>query len=164
MRRYFWPVVSLFVAAGIQGNLPASVSILGGKPDLILVVLIAYSLSGDPGFGAMLGFFAGLVHGTAVGMSLGSFIVTRTLTGFLAGLTTTRVFGENPLVPTLSAAWLTLVCEGIFVLANPTASFTAALRTILGEAISNALLTLIVSWVLRGFETRRKIKLANARL
>ncbi len=66
--------------------------------------------------GRALGFIAGLMHGSLVGFSLGSFIVTRTITGFLAGLVTTRLFSENPLVPALSAVWLTVVCEALFLL------------------------------------------------
>jgi rod shape-determining protein MreD len=164
MRSYAWPVFSLLVAAGIQGNLPAGMSLLGAKPDLILVVLIAYSLAADPLAGAALGFVAGLVHGAAVGLSLGSFIVTRTITGFLAGFATTRLFSENPVVPVFSAAWLTAVCEGLFLLANPRVPLAHAARVVLGECIYNAALTLLLYWLLRALETRRKIKLANARI
>ena len=162
--RYVWPAIGLIVAAGIQANLPASMSLLGAKPDLILVVLIAYSLAADPLFGAGLGFIAGLVQGCAVGLSLGSFIVTRTITGFLAGFATTRLFSENPVVPMLSAAWLTAACEGLFLLANPRAALVPAARTILGECIYNATLTLLLYWLLRSLETRHKIKMANARI
>ena len=164
MRRYAWPVISLFVAAAIQGNLPAGSSLLGAKPDLILVVLIAYSLAADPLAGAALGFVAGLVHGAAVGLSMGSFIATRTITGFLAGFATTRLFSENPVVPVLSAAWLTAVCEGLFLLANPRVPLAHAGRVVLGECIYNAGLTLLLYWLLRALETRRKIKLAIARI
>ena len=164
MRAYVWPIILMGIAAGIQGNLPSSMSILGAKPDLILVVLIAYSLAGDPVFGAGLGFVAGLIEGAAVGMSLGSFIVTRTITGLLAGLVTTRLFSENPVVPVLSAAWLTLACEGLFVLLSPRVAFAIAVRIIIGKCIYNAFFTLILYGILRQFDVRRKIKLADARL
>ena len=87
-------MISLIVAASIQGNLPRAISIFGAMPDLVLVVLIAYSLAEDPEFGATLGFFAGLIQGSAVGMSLGSFIVTRTIAGFAAGFLPTRLFSQ----------------------------------------------------------------------
>ena len=164
MRRYIWPTITLIIAAGIQGSLPGSITVLGAKPDLILVVLIAYSLAADPTFGAALGFVAGLIHGAAVGMSLGSFIITRTITGFLAGQVPTRLFSENPIVAVLSAAWLTLVCEALFLLANPRPHVFATARTVVGECIYNAILTLVVYFLLRHFETRHKIKLADARI
>ena len=164
MKRWLSPVAGLIIAAGLQGNLPSSVSLWGAKPDLILVVLIAYALAADPAFGATLGFIAGLIHGSATGASLGSFIVTRTIVGFLAGFVTTRLFSENPAVPVLSAAWLTLVCEGLFLLANPRPDILLVLRKIGGECVLNALLTLVLYYVMRYFDTRRKIKLVNARL
>lgn len=139
-------------------------AIYGAKPDLVLVVLVAYSLAADPAFGATLGFVAGLIHGSAAGASMGSFIVTRTITGFLAGFVTTRLFSENPVVPMLSAAWLTLVCEGMFLLANPMPSMLVAARTVVGECIYNALFTLFLYLVLRQFGGHHKISLADARL
>lgn len=162
--RYLWPIVTLIAAAGLQGNLPSAISIWGAKPDLILVVLVSYSLAADPVFGASLGFVAGLLHGCYSGMSLGSFIVTRTITGFLAGLVTTRLFSGNPLVPALSAIWLTVVCEVLFLIGNPPQSLGLGIRKVAGECLNNAIFTLFVYFALRHLDTRRKIKLANARL
>lgn len=164
MRRYFWAIISLAVASQIQGNLPSGVSLWGAKPDLVLVVLIAYSLAADLEFGATLGFIAGLIQGSVVGQAIGSFIVTRTLTGFLAGLTTTRVFSENPMVPMLSAMWLTLVAEVLFLLANPTTGLVLTARKLAGECILNALLTLILYLAMGHLENRRKNRLVNARI
>lgn len=162
--RYIWPVIALVLVAGLQGNLPRGISIMGGRPDLILVVLISYSLAADPVFGTGLGFIAGLIHGSFVGFSLGSFIVTRVITGFLAGIVTTRLFSDNPFVPVLSAIWLTVVCEILFLLGNPPPSLGLALRKVIGECIANGIATLFVYYLIRHLETRRKIKLANARL
>ena len=162
--RYFWAIIALIAAAGLQGNLPKFVSIWGGKPDLILVVLVSYALAADPAFGAGLGFIAGLFHGSLVGLSLGSFIVTRTVTGFLAGLVNTRLFSENPIVPAISAVWLTLVCEFLFLLGNPRPDMIVVASKVAGECICNAIFTLIVYFTIRNLDTRRKIKLANARL
>lgn len=164
MKRYFWPLISLIIAAGIQGSLPDWMRILGAKPDLILVVLISYSLVADPVFGSIIGFAAGFIHGSVAGLSFGSFIVTRTITGFLAGHVTTRLFSENPIVPALSAMWLTLVAEGLFILGNPRLDMLHALRTILGECIINAIFAVVMYSILKHFETSRKIRLVNSRL
>lgn len=164
MKRYLWPVLSMILVLGVQGNYPSSLTIMGAKPDLVLVVLIAYSVVQDPVFGASMGFIAGLLQGAAVGMGVGSFLATRTITGFLAGLVPTRVFSENPIVPTLSAVWLTLVCEILFILGNPRPSFWAAFHTIIGECIYNAIFTVILYYILRSSDTRRKMRLVNARL
>ncbi len=163
MKQYLWPIIALVLAVGFQGSLPSWLSIWGGGPDLVLVVLIAFALGGDVAFGAAVGFAAGFLHGAAVGTSVGSFAVTRTLTGVLSGLVNARLFRDNPLVPTLSAAWLTAVCEALFLVANPRVTLASAARSIVGECILNAALTLGLCFVMRVFETKRKIRLADAR-
>lgn len=164
MQRYLLPVGMLVLAAALQGNLPAWLVLKGARPDLPLVVLIATALSLDPLSGAALGFIAGLIHGSIVGASLGSFIVSRTIIGFAAGSVTIRLFSENPVVPVLSAGGLTLLGEVIFLLANPVPSLAASLKIILAKSLYNSLLTLVVYWILRWIEVRRKIKMAAARL
>ncbi len=159
-----WPIVIFILAAGLQGNLPPAVSIMGGKPDLILVALISYSLAADPIVGAGLGFVAGLIQGSYIGLGLGSFMVTRTITGFLAGLVNTRLFSENPFVSVISALWLTFVCEGLFLLGNPPDSLGLAMRKLIGECIANGVAILCAYYLIRHLEVSRKIRLANARL
>lgn len=163
MRRYILPAIVILIAAGIQGNMPGWLNIFGAKPDLVLIVLISYSLSADPDFGAILGFIAGLVQESTVGGG-SSFIVTRTITGFLAGLINARLFGENPIVPVVSAAGLTFVCEAMFLFANPRPNLFIVGKTVLGECVINAIFTFVVYLIISQFETNRKIKLANARL
>lgn len=164
MRRYFWPAIAVIAAVAVQGILPRWLAVFGGRPDLVLVVLVAFALAEEPQVGAAMGFYAGLMQGSAVGTSMGSFIVTRTVTGFLAGLANTQVFRDNPIVPTLSAAWLTAACEGLFLLANPRADLLASMKIVGGECILNALFTLALCLILSQFETRRKIRLADARI
>ena len=161
MKEKALPILCLLAAAGLQANLPAGFHILGSGPDLVLVVLIAFSLAADTNAGLLLGFSAGLIEGSVVGASLGSFIVTRTIVGFAAGVSTTTFFSVNPIVSILSTGWLTLACEFLFVLANPAASLFVAARRIAGECIWNSLLSLILVIILRYFRTRRKIRLAD---
>ncbi len=161
--RYIVPLICIIAAAGLQSNLPPQIAILGAKPDLVLVVLIAFSLAKEPEFGATLGFFAGLFQGAQVGQSLGSFMFTRTLTGFFAGLVTTRLFSENPIVPALSAVGLTIICETMFLLANPVYDFSRVLRTLVGESLANGIISVFVYWIIRWFSTSRKIRQAYNR-
>ena len=164
MRRYILPIVLLFLAGALQGNLPSWLVIKGARPDFLLVVLIAFSLTQDPLTGAVLGFFAGLIHGSIVGNSLGSFIVSRTIIGFAAGSVTIRLFSENPVVPVLAAGALTFVGEALFLLANPAPNLLASFNIIVFKSLYNSFFTLIAYWLLRWMEVRHKIKLATARL
>ncbi|MGQ9454285.1 MAG: hypothetical protein ACUVT8_11930 [Armatimonadota bacterium] len=154
----------LVVAIGFQGSLPGSLSLFGAKPDLVLVILIIYSLFMEPITATGIGLIAGALHGFAVGTSLGSFIFTRMLTGFLAGFSTVHVFSENLLVPAVSALILTAVCEGVFLLANPIVATAHAWRIILGESICNACLVFVICWLMRVVESRRKMKIMDSRI
>lgn len=164
MQKYVFPVLMLVLAGTLQGNIPAWMVIKGARPDLILVVLIAMSLELDPGAGAVLGFLAGLIHGSLVGISIGSFIASRTIIGFAAGFVTIRMFSENPLVPVVAAGALTFVGEVMFLLANPVTGFFASINVVLFKALYNSLLTLFLFWFIRWMHIRRKIKMAAARL
>ena len=164
MQKYLLPALLILLAAAIQGNLPSWMLIKGGQPDLILVVLIATALTQDPGTGAVLGFIAGLIQGSVVNESLGSFIVTRTIIGYAAGSVTVRLFSDNPVVPVLAAGGLTFAGEFLFLLANPTPDLVSAINTILAKSLYDSLLTIIVFWFMKWMAVRRKIKMASARL
>jgi len=164
VQRYLLPVAMLILAGALQSNIPSWMVIKDARPDFILVVLISISLTLDPGTGAVLGFIAGLIHGSIVGISLGSFIASRTIIGFAAGSVTIRLFSENPIVPVLAAGGLTFAGEIVFLLTNPANDFLASISIVLCKSLYNSLLTLILFWFIRWMQIRQKIKKAAARL
>lgn len=164
MKSFIWAVLLLIIAVGFQGNIPGCLSLFGAKPDLVLVILVIYSLAMEPVAAAGVGLIAGALHGFAVGTSLGSFIFTRMLTGFLAGFSTVHVFSENLFVPAVSALVLTAVCESVFLLANPGVATAHTWQIILGESICNACLVLVICWLMRVVEGRRKMKIIDSKI
>ncbi len=160
---YLKALLCLAAAVAVQGTVPASLNLFGARCDVVLVVLIAFSLAADPLHGALIGFIAGLLQGSAVGLSLGSFIVTRTLVGFFAGVTTTRFFSENPIVTVASAFWLTLACEIMFLMGNPGVPFAWAVWKTLGEGVLNSVLSFILYLVIQQLHTHGQIRKAVIR-
>ena len=61
----------LFLAAVLQASIMPSISVLGGTPNLLLVTLLSIALLRGAVFGALCGFFAGLVFDTATLGTLG---------------------------------------------------------------------------------------------
>ena len=51
--------VLFFFAVVVQVTIVSSIGILGGSPDLVLVLLVAVALSNGSIFGAVTGFWAG---------------------------------------------------------------------------------------------------------
>jgi len=77
--------VLLFVAAVIQVSILNSVTVIGGTPDLLLVTVCAVALLRGSIFGAIGGFFAGLIVDTATLETMGVTALLLTLVGYWVG-------------------------------------------------------------------------------
>ena len=89
----------LFAAVVLQVSVLSSVEVLGGAPDLVLVVLVAVALLRGPLFGAALGFASGFLLDTATLGTLGVSSLLLTLAGYWVGRfgeTTGRDRGHAP--------------------------------------------------------------------
>lgn len=75
----------LFVAAILQVSIFTQVDVLGGVPDLVLVMLVAVSLLRGSVLGAAGGFFAGLLVDTASLGQLGLTSLVLTVAGYWIG-------------------------------------------------------------------------------
>ena len=149
MRVALGVVPAVIILGAAQGALAQKLTIGEVRPDLLVVGTVAIGLLLGPTAGALAGLLAGLVHASVAGMGLGSFLVSRTLLGYLAGAAKPRVFYDNPIVPFVGGAAGTLVAEAIFTLVNPPARLAAWLAPLPLIALYNGLLAFPVTWVLR---------------
>jgi rod shape-determining protein MreD len=137
--------VLLFVAAILQVSIFSQVHVLGGVPDVLLVTLVAVSLLRGSIFGAVGGFFAGLLVDTATLGNLGLTSLVLTVAGYWIGRygeTTGRDRGHAPftsvaVVTVLYSFGLLLVH---FVLGER-APAGAVLRGLLPAIVMNLILT-----------------------
>jgi rod shape-determining protein MreD len=91
----------LFVAAVVQVSILNSVTLLGGSPDFLLVTLISVSLLSGSIYGAVGGFFAGLIVDTATLETMGLTSLLLTIVGYWTGRygeTTGRERGHAPIL------------------------------------------------------------------
>lgn len=77
--------VALFLCAIVQSSILSLVVVLGGTPDLVLVALVAIALLRGSVFGAIAGFWAGLLLDTATLETLGVTSLLLTVAGFWIG-------------------------------------------------------------------------------
>jgi rod shape-determining protein MreD len=77
--------VLLFIAAILQVSIFSQVHVLGGVPDLVLVMLVAVALLRGAITGAVGGFFAGLLVDTATLGTLGLTSLVLTIAGYWIG-------------------------------------------------------------------------------
>jgi rod shape-determining protein MreD len=79
------PIFLFFIILVIQTTIVNLISINGIVPDLILILLVFYSIKNNQIYGMVLGFIFGLLFDLITGSLLGSSIISKTICGFTAG-------------------------------------------------------------------------------
>jgi rod shape-determining protein MreD len=133
----------MILAGALQSQVSDRIAIFGSRPDFLMAAIMAMALVIDPALGAVVGFAAGLVHASIVGLSFGGFIVSRTLLGFAVGSLRSWVFQENLIILSATALLGTLACESIYFLIEPARSGSAALAQLPMESVYNAVLAVV---------------------
>ena len=85
------PLITFFPVLLIQITIIPLVSLSGVAPDLILIILVYYSITRGQLYGTALGTFYGILVDLITGSLLGSSMLSKTLAGFTAGY----FFGEG---------------------------------------------------------------------
>jgi|GEM_PF-3135510 rod shape-determining protein MreD len=145
-------VLVLLIAAGLQSVVAGPLSGLTvGQPDFILVLVLVAALFTDSGVGCLVGFGGGLLTASLVGETVGSYLVSRVLAGFVAGRLSGRFFQGN-LIVILAAVFIgSVVAEVAYGLAAPPlrgVSLLRYLQTAGGNILWNTALALPAAWVL----------------
>jgi rod shape-determining protein MreD len=135
----------LFFAVVVQVTIVGSIGIFGGSPDLLLVTLVAVALMNGAVFGAVSGFWAGLLLDVALLDTLGFTSLLLTLLGFWIGRygeTTGRGRAHAPLLSVAVATVLYAVGGLVlhFMLGDPASARLTLLDALLPEIALNLLL------------------------
>ena len=98
-----------FFAVVLQVTIVGTIGILGGSPDLVLVMLVAISLTQGSIFGAVTGFWAGLLLDIATIGTLGFTSLLLTLAGFWIGRYGETTGRDRAHAPLLSVGVVTIL-------------------------------------------------------
>jgi rod shape-determining protein MreD len=144
----------LAVTVIVQGTLLARFRLFGASPNLLLVVVVCWSLLHTVSEGLLWAFVGGLGVDLIAGLPLGSTPLALMPTCFLAGLGRSSIFTNSVLLPALLVALATLIFGWInLILLNargvPVDWVGSALRVMLPELALNVLLALVIYPVLR---------------
>ena len=82
---YIIPIILFAILLIIQTTIVNLISINGIVPDLILILLVFYSIKNNQIYGMLLGFVFGFLFDLITGSLLGSSVISKTITGFTAG-------------------------------------------------------------------------------
>jgi rod shape-determining protein MreD len=144
----------LFVAAIVQISILSDVTILHGRPELLLVTVIGIALLRGAVFGAFAGFCAGLVADTGVFGMLGFTSLLLTLAGYWTGRYGETTGRDRAHAPLLSVAVITILYQFAalilhFMLGQPAPARYVLVDSLLPTVVLNLVLTIPVYALLR---------------
>jgi len=156
----------LLLVAVVQITLLPRIPVLGYRPDLALIVVVAQGLVGTPGSAAQWGFIVGLFLDLGSGLPFGIQALVLTAIGLLMDLGQAIFFRGNVIAPPLAMISATLVYD-ILILAILTLFSWSIdwgdylLLVILPAAILNTLVLPLVyfplQWLRRGTRPQLEI-------
>lgn len=152
----------MITAILLQSTVFSQIRLLGAKPELMFLIVIALAIIEGPAEGAAVGFAGGMFQDFFLNQPKGITALTLTLLGYTVGLARQYIVSPSPLLPTMMVAGATFVG----VLFYETVSFLLGtldidtiffLRTAVFSALYTALLTPLVYPLLRRvFEGSRR--------
>jgi rod shape-determining protein MreD len=150
--------VVLTLVVLVQATLLARVRLIGATPNLLLVVVVCWSLIRGLYDGLVWGFVGGLALDVLAGLPLGTSSLALMATTPLAGLGKNSVFPGSLTLPILLVALATPVYGWVVLLSEmirgiPVDWLASTVRIIGPEIAFNAALTVIAYPALRWLET-----------
>ena len=136
----------IFVAAILQVTIFAQIDILGGYPDVVLLTLMAIALLRGSIYGAVLGFFAGLIVDTANLGTLGVTSLLLTIAGYWIGRYGETTGRDRLHAPFVSVAVATVLVQlGALILHYMLGDDVSARAVLLDALPAKVLLNLILT-------------------
>ncbi len=112
----YFGIPILLAAAVLQSTWLERISVLGGRPDLALLLVITWSIIRGAPEGALWGFTAGIFCDLLSGGPFGLWTVVLTVVAFITGQSWVHRLGPTSIRLALMAALGTLVGHGMLLL------------------------------------------------
>jgi rod shape-determining protein MreD len=139
----------IFLTAILQTSVFGDVQILGGTPDLLLVVLVCIALLRGSVVGALAGFFGGLIIDTANLATLGVTSLLLTIVGYWIGRYGETTGRDRSHAPFLAVALITfLYALGELFLHAMLGEPAPARAVLLDSLFQSIALNLLLTWPL----------------
>lgn len=142
----YFGIPVLLVAAALQSSWLERVRIMGGRPDLVLLLVVTWAIIRGANEGAIWGFIGGLFCDLLSGGGLGLWTLALTVVGFIAGMPWVHALGPTVIRLALMSAFGTLLghilLAFMMALIGRPVGIGRAIQTVAGPA---ALLNLLLS-------------------
>jgi len=153
-RDIYLALAGLVIAVLVQATLLTRIRFFGAQPDLLLVLVVCWSLLHGAGEGLLWAFAGGLVFDAVAGLPLGTSPLALMPLCFLASIGLSCVYANNIWLPVFFVAMATPIHGWIILFIRqvqgvPINWLDANLKVILPALVLNILLTVVVAHVLR---------------
>ena len=146
--KYITPIIIFFLVYLLQITVVPFIRLAGIIPDLILIILVYYSISRGQLYGTILGAVYGLLMDLISGNLLGLSMISKTIAGFSAGYFTGETKKDTN-VSTYNFSLIVLLCSFIdTIIFSLFSSFdlqTNILSILFEQALLPSLYTAVVS-------------------
>jgi rod shape-determining protein MreD len=141
-----YAVVSLLASVALlQSSVLYRFSLGGARLNLMLLVVVAWSLLRGPREGIVWGFIGGLALDFLSGAPIGSSALALTLVGYLASLGQLTLYRTSPLFPSAVALVATIIHHSVLMIVLTTTGHSTAWQgVLLGVTMPTALLGSLV--------------------
>ncbi|GMV87644.1 MAG: hypothetical protein AMXMBFR81_05750 [Chthonomonas sp.] len=147
--RFWIALVVLWGGAALQQGASERLAILGCAPDFLLAAVAPLALAYGRSGGAVVGFFAGLLHGGLAGANMAQYAASRAIAGFIAAWTGSSIEKLEPVTCLIHAVGLTVLGRVVFMFMAPPAQIGSYLLATIGVAVYNGVIALPIYALLR---------------
>ena len=116
MKEAVVPAIWLILAGSAQMALAPKLGIFGAKPDFLLVAATLLSINRGTDAAAVIGFFAGLIHGGITNTKMAAFVISRILGSIGASLVGRTSVAATPLTVMVASLAATGIASLIYML------------------------------------------------
>ncbi len=140
--------------AAVQASLLPHLTIVGVRPDLMLLVIVSWSLLRGTGEGLLWGFVGGLCLDFLSGAPFGVSTLALLIVSFLTSLGEVRIYGTHVILPLSTIFLATIAYDFTFLLllqmlGRPLPWVASAVSIVLPSTVLNTFLMLPVYWAMR---------------
>jgi rod shape-determining protein MreD len=142
----YFGIPILLLAAVLQSTWLEGVQLIGGRPDLVLLLVVTWSIIRGAEEGALWGFIGGVFCDLLSGSGLGLWTLSLTVVGFMAGRPWVHTLGPTVIRLALMSAFGTFLGHLILLLTMGLLEYSVNVgRSLLTVAGPAALINLVLS-------------------
>ncbi len=114
--KYLLLFFAAFMGIVLQDTVFNAISIAGGKPDFLLILVVFFALFRGQIQGGLLGMVFGLMEDLMTGRFIGLNAICKGLTGFIVGLMSERLYKNNFFIPVVTVFVSTFLCSIFYLI------------------------------------------------